>query len=151
MPWVKAVPTLVHAWFGGQETGNAIADVLFGRHNPTGRLSVTFPRRLEDTPAFLSYGKGVREMYYGEGVFVGYRYYEKLRNDPLFYFGYGLSYTTFEYSNLRAPEWVDLGGQGEQSFEVRLMSPTPVTGMVTKLSRCISQMWSVPPCDLARS
>ncbi|KAH6879844.1 glycoside hydrolase superfamily [Thelonectria olida] len=118
MPWVKDVPTLVHAWFGGQETGNGIADVLFGCHNPTGRLSVTFPRRLEDTPAFLSYGKGVREMYYGEGVFIGYRYYEKLQNDPLFYFGYGLSYTTFEYSNLRAPKSVELGGQGEQSFEV---------------------------------
>ncbi|SCO90264.1 related to beta-glucosidase [Fusarium oxysporum] len=118
MPWVKDASTIVHAWFGGQETGNGIADVLFGRHNPTGRLSVTFPRRLEDTPAFLSYGKGIREMYYGEGVFIGYRYYEKLQNDPLFYFGYGLSYTTFEYSNLRVPEKVDLGEIGDQSFEV---------------------------------
>jgi beta-glucosidase len=118
MPWVNDAATLVHAWFGGQETGTSIADVLFGRHNPTGRLSVTFPRRLEDTPAFLSWGKGLREMYYGEGVFVGYRYYEKLRNDPLFYFGYGLSYTTFEYSNLHVPETVELGDQGAQSFEV---------------------------------
>jgi beta-glucosidase len=57
MPWVNNATTLVHAWFGGQETGTSIADVLFGRHNPTGRLSVTFPRRLEDTPAFLSWGK----------------------------------------------------------------------------------------------
>jgi beta-glucosidase len=117
MPWVKDVPTLVHAWFGGQETGNAIVDVLFGHHNPSGRLSVTFPRRLEGTPAFLSYGKGVREMYYGEGVFIGYRYYEKLRNDPLFYFGHGLSYKTFEYSNLCVPHKVALGKQGDQ-FEV---------------------------------
>ncbi|KAL6408642.1 hypothetical protein AUP68_07586 [Ilyonectria robusta] len=118
MPWVADVPTLVHAWFGGQETGNAIADVLFGRHSPSGRLSVTFPRRIEDTPAFLSWGKGLREMYYGEGVFIGYRYYEKLRNDPLFYFGHGLSYTTFEYSNLRVPDKVTLGSKGDQSFEV---------------------------------
>lgn len=117
MPWVKDVSTLMHAWYGGQETGNGIADVLFGRHNPTGRLSVTFPRRLEDTPAFISYGKGLREMYYGEGVFIGYRYYEKLRNDPLFYFGYGLSYTTFEYSNLRAPERIELNDRN-QSFEI---------------------------------
>lgn len=114
---MKDVSTLMHAWYGGQETGNGIADVLFGRHNPTGRLSVTFPRRLEDTPAFISYGKGLREMYYGEGVFIGYRYYEKLRNDPLFYFGYGLSYTTFEYSNLRAPERIELNDRN-QSFEI---------------------------------
>lgn len=118
MPWLKRVPTLIHAWFGGQETGNGIADVLFGRHNPSGRLSVTFPRRLEDTPAFLSYGKGLREMYYGEGVFIGYRYYEKLQNDPLFYFGYGLSYTTFEYSSLQVPGRVELGDQGDGTFVV---------------------------------
>jgi beta-glucosidase len=118
MPWLKRVPTLIHAWFGGQETGNGIADVLFGRYNPSGRLSVTFPRRLEDTPAFLSYGKGLREMYYGEGVFIGYRYYEKLQSHPLFSFGYGLSYTTFEYSNLQAPARVDLGDQGDGVFVV---------------------------------
>ncbi|KAJ4169113.1 hypothetical protein NW754_011045 [Fusarium falciforme] len=118
MPWLKCVPTLIHAWFGGQETGNGIAEVLFGRYNPSGRLSVTFPRRLEDTPAFLSYGKGLREMYYGEGVFIGYRYYEKLQSHPLFYFGYGLSYTTFEYSNLQAPARVDLGDQGDGVFVV---------------------------------
>ncbi|KAL6353964.1 hypothetical protein LRP88_12959 [Fusarium phalaenopsidis] len=118
MPWLKCVPTLIHAWFGGQETGNGIADVLFGRYNPSGRLSVTFPRRLEDTPAFLSYGKGLREMYYGEGVFIGYRYYEKLQSHPLFYFGYGLSYTTFEYSNLQVPARVDLGNQGDGAFVV---------------------------------
>ncbi|KNB13500.1 hypothetical protein FOXG_12989 [Fusarium oxysporum f. sp. lycopersici 4287] len=118
MPWVNNASTLVQAWFGGQETGNAIADVLFGRYNPSGRLSITFPRRLEDTPSFLSFGKGVRHMYYGEGVFIGHRYYEKLRNDPLFYFGFGLSYTTFEYSNLQLPEVVDLGDNGERTFNV---------------------------------
>ncbi|KAI9162772.1 hypothetical protein HJFPF1_04364 [Paramyrothecium foliicola] len=117
MPWLNDVSTLVHAWFGGQETGNAIMDVLFGRHNPSGRLSVTFPRRLEDTPAFLNFGKGTRELYYGEGVFLGYRYYEKLKNDPLFYFGYGLSYTTFEYSSLAVPEEVKLDA-AHSTFEV---------------------------------
>ncbi|WAO86299.1 Beta-glucosidase [Fusarium falciforme] len=108
MPWLDDTPTLVHAWFGGQETGNAIADVLFGKTNPSGRLSLTFPKRLEDTPAFLTFGKGEREIHYGEGVFVGYRYYEKLRNPPLFYFGFGLSYSQFEYSNLQVPEKVNL-------------------------------------------
>jgi beta-glucosidase len=116
MPWLDDTPTLVHAWFGGQETGNAIADVLFGKTNPSGRLSLTFPKRLEDTPAFLTFGKGEREIHYGEGVFVGYRYYEKLWNPPLFYFGFGLSYSQFEYSNLQAPEKVNLFEAG--SFDV---------------------------------
>ncbi|RSL50384.1 hypothetical protein CEP54_011959 [Fusarium duplospermum] len=73
-----------------------------------GRLSLTFPKRLEDTPAFLTFGKGEREIHYDEGVFVGYRYYEKLRNPPLFYFGFGLSYSHFEYSNLKVPGKVNL-------------------------------------------
>ncbi|KAM6534629.1 hypothetical protein FALCPG4_004256 [Fusarium falciforme] len=108
MPWLDETPTRVHAWFGGQETGNAIADVLFGNTNPSGRLSLTFPKRLEDTPAFLTFGKGEREIHYGEGVFVGYRYDEKLRNPPLFYFGFGLSYSHLECSNLQVPEKVNL-------------------------------------------
>ncbi|KAH7142666.1 glycoside hydrolase superfamily [Dactylonectria estremocensis] len=100
MPWIDSAPTLVHAWLGGQETGHAIADVLFGDINPAGRLSLTFPKRLQDTPAYLNFGKTDRSIVYGEGVFVGYRYYEKLDVSPQFYFGYGLSYTEFDYSNL---------------------------------------------------
>ncbi|KAH7153478.1 glycoside hydrolase superfamily [Dactylonectria macrodidyma] len=103
MPWISHVKTLVHAWLGGQETGHAIVDILFGKVNPSGRLSLTFPERLEDTPAFLNFGKVDRQIVYGEGVFVGYRYYEKLKRPPLFYFGYGLSYTTFQYSDLKVP------------------------------------------------
>lgn len=104
MPWANKTSTLLHAWFGGQETGNALTDVLFGDVNPSGRLSITFPQRLEDTPAFLTFGKADCEIYYGEGVFIGYRYYEKLARPPLFYFGHGLSYTSFEYSNLVVPD-----------------------------------------------
>ncbi|KAH8597465.1 glycoside hydrolase superfamily [Bisporella sp. PMI_857] len=108
MPWIEATNTLVHAWLGGQETGHAIADVLFGDVNPSGRLSVTFPKRLEDTPAFLNFGKADRQIVYGEGIFVGHRYYEKVDRPPLFYFGYGLSYTGFEYSNMIVPDVVSL-------------------------------------------
>ena len=118
MPWIDQVSTLVHAWFGGQETGNAIADVLFGKVNPSGRLSITFPRRLEDTPAFLTFGKGLREILYGEGVFLGYRYYEKLQTRPLFFFGYGLSYTKFNYSNLQVPNSVSLQDNDPKGFTV---------------------------------
>ncbi|KAL0941932.1 beta-glucosidase j [Colletotrichum truncatum] len=118
MPWIQNAATVVHAWFGGQETGHAIADVLFGRINPSGRLSVTFPSRLEDTPAFLTFGKGQRDILYGEGVFIGHRYYEKLNRRPLFYFGYGLSYTSFEYSNLHVPKTVRLGECRAGSFDI---------------------------------
>ncbi|KAJ6064661.1 hypothetical protein N7499_013341 [Penicillium canescens] len=105
---VVSAKTLLYAWYGGQETGNAIMDVLFGKINPSRRLSVTFPKRLEDTPAFLSFGKQDKMLHYGEGVFIGHRYYEKLQNSPLFYFGYGLSYTTFAYYDLKVPMEVDL-------------------------------------------
>ncbi|KAF1949811.1 glycoside hydrolase [Byssothecium circinans] len=104
MPWISKVNTLLFAWYGGQETGNAIADVLFGSVNPSARLPVSFPKRLEDTPAFLNFGKTDRQILYGEGVFLGHRYYEKLRTPPLFYFGFGLSYTSFAYSNLVVPK-----------------------------------------------
>ncbi|KAF7554242.1 hypothetical protein G7Z17_g3046 [Cylindrodendrum hubeiense] len=113
MPWLDQVSTLVHSWFGGQETGNGIADVLFGKVNPSGRLSLTFPRRLEDTPTFLTFGKGQRDVMYGEGVFLGYRFYEKLLRRPLFYFGYGLSYTTFDYSNLQVNDSIRLEKEGD--------------------------------------
>lgn len=93
-------------------------DVLFGKVNPSGRLSVTFPKRLEDTPAFLSFGKQDSMLHYGEGVFIGYRYYEKLQNSPLFYFGYGLSYTNFAYYDLKVPREVDPTSQ--DTFEVSL-------------------------------
>jgi beta-glucosidase len=93
-------------------------DVLFGKVNPSGRLSVTFPKRLEDTPAFLSFGKQDKQLYYGEGVFIGHRYYEKLKTSPLFYFGYGLSYTTFTYRDLQVPQTVDLAAS--PTFEVSI-------------------------------
>jgi beta-glucosidase len=104
MPWLTSVSTLIHAWYGGQETGHAIADVLFGNVNPSGKLSITFPKKLEDNPAFLTFGKQDRVLVYGEGVFVGHRYYEKLKREPLFYFGYGLSYTEFKQTNFVLPD-----------------------------------------------
>jgi beta-glucosidase len=101
MRWLDRVAAVVEAWFPGQECGNAIADVLFGDVNPSGRLSQTWPVRLEDNPAFINYPGENGRVVYGEGLFVGYRYYEKKKIEPLFPFGHGLSYTTFEYSNVR--------------------------------------------------
>lgn len=97
MPWADKVKGIVESWLGGQGGGAAIADVLFGRVNPSGKLTETFPKKLEDTPAFLNFPGENRQVVYGEGRFVGYRYYDKKQIEPLFPFGFGLSYTTFEY------------------------------------------------------
>lgn len=97
MPWLDAVPALFQVWYPGQEAGHAIADVLFGDFSPSGRLPTTFPRRLEDSPAYINYPGENGHVRYGEGLFVGYRYYDAKRIDPLFSFGHGLSYTTFSY------------------------------------------------------
>lgn len=130
MPWADAVPAILQAWYQGQEAGNALADVLFGLKNPSGKLPVssptefsfarplfspwaalewtgwltddmlsqcTFPRRLEDTPAFHNWPGENLQVVYGEGLYIGYRHYERAKIPPLFPFGHGLSYTAFEY------------------------------------------------------
>ncbi|CAG7956610.1 unnamed protein product [Penicillium salamii] len=100
MPWVSKAKSILHAWYGGNETGNAIADVVFGDVNPSGKLPLTFPRRLKDNPTFFNYRSEGGRVLYGEDVYVGYRYYDALEMDTLFPFGHGLSYTTFEVSDL---------------------------------------------------
>jgi beta-glucosidase len=101
MPWAEKARAIVEAWLGGQAGGGAIADVLTGRANPSGKLSETFPARLEDTPAYPDFPNRNKEANYGEGIFIGYRYYDARKITPLFPFGFGLSYTTFAYSDLR--------------------------------------------------
>jgi beta-glucosidase len=101
MPWIKKVPAVLQLWFNGQEQGNALADILFGDENPSGKLPTTFPVRLQDNPAYINYPGENGKVRYGEGIFVGYRYYDKKEVTPLFPFGHGLSYTTFKYSKLR--------------------------------------------------
>lgn len=101
MPWLDSVAAVVEAWYPGQENGNAIADILFGDTTPSGKLSQTFPVRIEDTPAYINYPGENGHVLYGERIFVGYRYYDTKKVQPLFPFGFGLSYTTFSYSPLR--------------------------------------------------
>ena len=101
MPWADEAGAIVQAWYGGNETGNTIADVLFGDANPSGRLSLSFPRRVQDNPAFLNYRTEGGRVVYGEDIYVGYRYYEFAERDVLFPFGHGLSYTTFAFSDLQ--------------------------------------------------
>ena len=101
MPWIDKVPAVLQLWYDSQEQGNALADVLFGDVNPSGKLPTTFPVRLQDNPAYTNYPGENGKVRYGEGIFVGYRYYDKKEIAPLFPFGHGLSYTTYKYSNLR--------------------------------------------------
>jgi beta-glucosidase len=101
MPWLDKTPAVLQSWFGGQELGNAVASIVFGQTNPSGKLPTTFPKRLRDNPAYNNYPGENGKVHYGEGIFVGYRYYDRKDLIPLFPFGHGLSYTTFEYSNLR--------------------------------------------------
>ncbi len=98
--WIGQVGAVIQAWYTGQEQGHAIVDVLLGQVNPSGKLPVTFPVSLQETPAFLNYPGENGTVRYGEGIFVGYRYYDAKRMAPLFPFGHGLSYTTFDYSTL---------------------------------------------------
>ena len=101
MPWVGKVKAVLEAYLGGQAVGAAAVRVLYGEVNPSGHLPETFPVKLEHNPSFLFFGGEPRGTEYREGIFVGYRYYDKKKMDVLFPFGHGLSYTTFEYENLR--------------------------------------------------
>ena len=98
--WIDGVPAVLEAWLMGQAGGGAIADVLFGRVNPGGKLAETFPLKLSDTPSYVNFPGEAGQVRYGEGIFVGYRYYDEKGVPVLFPFGHGLSYTSFAYSNL---------------------------------------------------
>ena len=102
MPWYKKVPTIVQAWYGGTEAGNAITSVLFGETNPSGKLPFSFPVKIEDNAAhtFDAYPGDGETVEYKEGIFVGYRWFEKKKIKPLFAFGHGLSYTSFNYGKI---------------------------------------------------
>lgn len=110
MPWVKQVPAILQAWFLGSEAGNSIADVIFGKVNPSGKLPMTFPVKLEDVaahavgeyPGVKRQDKDIWDEKYSEGILVGYRWHDTKKIKPLFPFGHGLSYTTFAYGKPRA-------------------------------------------------
>lgn len=117
MPWISEVQGVVEAFYMGQEGARALSDILVGNVNPSGKLSMTFPIRLEDTPAYINFPGG-RDVLYGEGIFVGYRYYDKRDMEPLFPFGHGLSYTEFKYTNMNAPGTFKPGEPLEVSIDV---------------------------------
>ena len=99
--WLDTTPALLDMWYGGQEGGNALAAILFGDANPSGKLPVSLPKKFEDSPATKTYPGQNLHTDYSEGIYVGYRYYDTKNIEPQFPFGYGLSYTKFEYSDLK--------------------------------------------------
>ncbi len=101
--WVNNVPAIVQAWYPGMEGGNALAKIIFGEVNPSGKLPMTFPKTLEDAPSekLGMKSKNLNELYYTDDIYVGYRYFDTYKVEPQFAFGHGLSYTTFNYSNLK--------------------------------------------------
>jgi beta-glucosidase len=152
MPWADRVPAILEAWYPGEEDGHAVAALLFGDWNPSGKLPITFPKSLDDLPAksLAQYpGIGPAEPYknaefdmsakappgpggtasYSEGIFVGYRHYDEKNLTPLFPFGHGLSYTSFAYKDLKiSPRLVSL--EGKLSLPVSVEATVVNTGSV---------------------
>jgi beta-glucosidase len=117
--WLKKIKGLIHAWYPGQNGGKAIAEILFGQTNPSGKLPVTFEKKWSDNPVYENYyqNDGPNHVKYNEGIFVGYRYYDANNVEPQFPFGFGLSYTTFEYSNLVLT--ADSAGRTIVNFDIK--------------------------------
>jgi len=147
--WINEVPAVVEAYFPGQEGGNAIANILFGEVNPSGKLPDTFPKRYEDNPAFLDYPGGAGKVTYGEGIYVGYRYYDAKKIAPLFPFGHGLSYTAFKYSNLRvAPAKAKSGEEITVTLDVKNTGRRAGKEVVQLYVRDVECRVSRPPAEL---
>jgi beta-glucosidase len=118
--WLDTTPALIDMWYGGQEGGNALAAILFGDANPSGKLPVSLPKKFEDSPAAKNYPGQDLKVDYAEGIYVGYRYYDTKNVEPQFPFGFGLSYTTFEYSDLKPGQSENAGKNGLREFSVKV-------------------------------
>jgi beta-glucosidase len=127
MPWLDQVKGLLEGYLGGQAIGGAVADLLFGDANPSGKLAETFPKQLSDNPSFLFFPGDGDRVEYREGIFVGYRYYDSKNVEPLFPFGHGLSYTTFEYSELSVDKRV-LNDQDTLTLNVKVKNTGETAG-----------------------
>jgi beta-glucosidase len=118
--WLSQTPAVLDMWYGGQEGGHALASVLFGDTSPSGKLPVSIPKAWQDSPAYGHYPGENLGVDYAEGIYVGYRYFDTKNVEPLFPFGFGLSYTNFEYSRLVvSPEKVSGNHPVQVSLKVR--------------------------------
>ena len=144
MPWLDAVPAVLQLWFPGQEIGDALADVLTGDVEPGGRLPITFPRRIEDTPAFAHHPGTDGRAVYAEGLFIGHRWYDREGIEPLFPFGYGLGYTTFTLGTAAVAGGIEQGvtvdvevtNTGRRARAARSSRSTSSRRPATRPARC---------------
>ena len=127
MPWVDRAEAILQTWFAGQEFGNAMVDIITGAINPSGRLPTSFPKNIEDTPAFNSYPGKDLQMNYEEKLLVGYRWYDKKDIKTLFPFGHGLSYTQFEYTDLE----VEIQSKNKVSCKFSIQNTGLIAGAET--------------------
>jgi beta-glucosidase len=137
MSWASDIPALMQIWFGGQEMGHAVVDVLLGEADPGGRLPITIPERIEHTPAFGNFPGEHGQVRYGEGVFIGYRWYESRVLPVRFPFGHGLSYTTFEIGQ---PDCDDTEINPDQNVQIRI----PVTNTGNRQGTEVVQVYVAP-------
>jgi beta-glucosidase len=133
--WIEKVPALMQAWFPGQNGNGAIADMLFGRISPSGKLPFTYERRMEDSAAYGNYPGAAGQVSYEEGIFVGYRWADRKQVEPLFPFGHGLSYTHFDYS---APQ-IQQGPEGKVVLTFRVTNSGSMAGAE------VAQVYVEPP------
>lgn len=136
--WIEQVPALMHAWYPGQSGGTALAALLFGDANPSGKLPFTWERRWEDHPAYGNFPGSGERVTYAEGVFVGYRFFDARQVEPLFPFGHGLSYTTFRYDDLRIDSATD---------EDALIVSFDITNTGKRAGAEIAQVYIAPPAS----
>jgi beta-glucosidase len=139
MPWLDRVPAVVQAWFGGQELGGALADILDGTAEPAGRMPFTVPHRLEDTPSFGNFPGEAGEVRYGEGLLIGYRWYDTRDIPVAVPFGHGGSYTTFRWSD------ATLVADGEASTDIAVELTITNTG--DRPGSDVVQVYVSPPAD----
>ncbi|KAK7052101.1 glycoside hydrolase family 3 protein [Favolaschia claudopus] len=128
MPWADKVSSIVHSWYLGNATGSAIADVLFGQQNPSGKLSLTFPNAEEHVPSFGHFHSENGKVRYAEDLYVGYKHYQHRKIKPLFAFGHGLSYTTFRFSDLKLSNQSVSADQFNLAVSLRIENTGSIAG-----------------------
>lgn len=128
MPWLNDIKGLLTVYLGGQAVGGACVDLLYGKVNPSGKLAETYPLSLKHNPSFLNFPGTEKEVVYSEGVFIGYRYYDTKELDVLYPFGYGLSYTEFEYSGLKVTPDTDLKDTDTLTVTLKVKNTGKIAG-----------------------
>ncbi|WWC71713.1 uncharacterized protein I206_105671 [Kwoniella pini CBS 10737] len=148
MPWINQISGLIYSWYGGNESGSSISDIIFGKLNPSGRLPLTLPIKETDIPSYLNFKSAKTKTYYEEGIWVGYKWYNEKQIKPLFPFGFGLSYTTFNYSNLKI---INITNDIVNADEWKLEVQVKLTNTGNKIGSHSIHFYTCPPEETSTS